>query len=85
MLKLLKKFCINYMYFSDNFSQKSKLFNFIISSDKIDLDFLMKNTQDFSLENVVKINQKLASFYTNTEKKISEIEVLINESINSAS
>ena len=85
ILKLLKKVCINYMYLSNDFSQKSKLFNFIISSDKIDLDFLMKNTQDFSLENVVKINQKLASFYTSTEKKISEIEVLINESINSAS
>lgn len=85
ILKLLKKVCLNYMYLSDDFSQKSKLFNFIISSDKIDLDFLMKNTQDFSLENVIKINKKLASFYTNTEKKISEIEVLINENINSAS
>jgi len=83
ILKQLKKVCINYMFLSEDFAQKSKMFNFIISSDKVDLDFLMKNTQDFSLENVVMINEKLALFYVNSEKRISEIEVLINESINS--
>lgn len=85
ILKTLKNLSLNYLNLSNNFAEKSKLFNFIITTDKINLDYEMKMLADFSTENVTKINDLLNSFYNNAEKRILGIEVLINESINSAS
>ena len=85
ILKTLKNLSLNYINLSNSFAEKSKLFNFIITADKINLDYEMKMLIDFSTENVAKINDLLSSFYNNAEKRILEIEVLINESINSAS
>lgn len=85
ILKILKNLSLNYLKLSGEFAEKSKLFNFIIISDKINIDYEMKMLTNFTIESVSNINEKLNSFYNNAEKRISEIEVLINESINSAS
>ena len=45
----------------------------------------MKMLREFTVESVSNINQQLAKFYDNAEKRILEIERLINESINTAS
>ena len=85
ILKLLKKSSINYLNLTTDFINNSKLFEYIITADKIDLDYEMKMLKEFTFENVSNINSKLAVFYENTENKILEIERLINESIASAS
>ena len=85
VLKSLKKLSVNYLYLSSDFANKSKLFDYIITADKIDLDYEMKMLKEFTLENIVNINKLLGLFYENTEKRILEIERLVNESINTAS
>lgn len=84
ILKSLKKLSLNYLSLSSDFANKSKMFDFIITSDKIDLDYEMKMTQEFNFESVTRINDKLMKFYENSEKRILEIERLINESVNTA-
>lgn len=85
ILKLLKKLSLNYIYLSGEFANKSKMFDFITIADKINLDYEMKMLREFTFENVTNINEKLSKFYDNSEKRILEIERLINESINTAS
>ena len=75
---------MNYINISAVLEEKSKLLKFIIISDKLNLDYEMKMLADFTIENISSINEKLSAFYSNTEKRILEIEVLINESINTA-
>lgn len=85
ILKLLKKLSLNYIYLSGEFANQSKMFDFITIADKINLDYEMKMLREFTFENVTNINEKLSKFYDNSEKRILEIERLINESINTAS
>lgn len=85
VLKALKKLSLNYVSLTNNFTNKSKIFEFIITADRINLDYEMKMLRDFSYESVNNINEKLMLFYENAEKRIIEIEGLINESINTAS
>lgn len=84
-LKTLKKLSLNYIALSGDFANQSKIFEFIITADKIDLDYKMKMLKEFTLENVMDITSQLSLFYENAEKRILEIEELINESINTAS
>ena len=84
-LKTLKKLSLNYLALSGDFANQSKIFEFIITADKIDLDYKMKMLKEFTLENVMDITSQLSLFYENAEKRILEIEELINESINTAS
>lgn len=84
LLKNLKKLSMNYINISAVWAEKSKLLKFIITSDKINLDYEMKMLTNFTIEKISSINEKLSAFYNNTEKRILEIEVLINESINTA-
>ena len=85
VLKALKKLSENYLIISGNLANKSKLLDFITIADKINLDYEMKMLREFTVESVSNINQQLAKFYDNAEKRILEIERLINESINTAS
>lgn len=82
VLKLLKKLSETYLNLSSDFANKSRMFEFIITADKIDIDYEMKMLKDFSLENVVHINEKFLQFYKNAESGINLIERLVNESIN---
>lgn len=85
VLKTLKKLTLNYMLLAGEFANKSKIFDFIITSDKINLDYEMKMMQEFNVETITNINNRLADFYENAGKRIKEIEGLVNESINTAS
>lgn len=84
VLKLLKKLSENYLILSSNFANKSKMFDFIITADRIDLDYEMKMLKEFTLENVLRLNEKLSQFYENAEKRILEIEGLFNENFDTA-
>ncbi|MCM1073768.1 MAG: hypothetical protein NC334_08180, partial [Bacteroides sp.] len=63
---------------SVDFTQKSKLFDFITTSDRIDLDYEMKMVQKFDVETVTNICNKISEYYNNAEKRIKEV----NESFN---
>lgn len=84
-LKTLKKLSINYLTLSSDFANKSKMFDFIITADKIDLDYEMKIIKEFSLENVTHLSEKMLEFYENAKNRSRYVEVLINESLNTAS
>ena len=85
VLKTLKKLSTNYLIISADWANKSKILDFITIADKIDLDYEMKMMREFTIDSVQNINQKMLQFYENTEKRILEIERLINESIDTAS
>lgn len=77
VLKSLKKLSLNYMSLSSDFTKKSKLFDFMTSSERIDLDYEMKMTQEFSVENISNIADKINNYYVNAKKRIEEIEALV--------
>lgn len=82
ILKTLKKLSENYLYLSSDFANKSKMFDYISTSDKIDLDYEMKMMKEFTYDSVSNILAKLSEFYLNTETRIVEVEGLANESFN---
>ena len=84
ILKSLKKLSLNYISLTEEFSKKSQLFEYIITSNKIDLDYEMKMLMEFNYPNVLNISEKMSKFYNDTELRIKEVENIINESINSA-
>lgn len=81
VLKGLKKLSVNYLSLSSDFSNKSELFDFIMTSDKIDLDYEMKMLSEFTYESVSRICDKISEYYEHAENRIKEVEGLINESI----
>lgn len=85
ILKTLKKLSLNYLELSSDFANKSKLFDYITTADKIDLDYEMKMTQEFTVDSVTNICNKLEIFYNNALARIIEIEGLINENLNTKS
>lgn len=85
ILKSLKKLSLNYLKLSDEFSEQSKMFDFITTANKIDLDYEMKMVREFTVESVTRICAKISQYYTDAENGIKEIEGLINESINTKS
>jgi len=77
VLKLLKKVSLTYLSLSSDFSNKSEIFNFITSADKINLDYEMKMTTEFTVETTTALVAKIEKFYTNAEKRIDEIDLLL--------
>ena len=78
LLKSLKRLSLNYLSLSGDFADRSKIFDFITISDKIDLDYEMKMTGNFTLENISNITNKMKVFYDNAESRIYEIENIVN-------
>lgn len=78
VLKLLKNISVNYLYLSSDFSNKSKLFDYITSAEKIDLDYEMKMTKEFTTDSVSNIVEKISYYYEKSLLRIYEIEKIIN-------
>ena len=85
-LKLLKKVSLNYLYLSDEFAGKSKMYDFMTVADKIDLDYEMKMMREFTAENITRISGKIAQYYENALNHINEtenkIKGVLNEGLN---
>lgn len=81
ILKTLKKLSVNYLELSGDFSNKSKIFEAITASEKIDLDFEMKMIKEFNFESVNRLNSHISKYLANAEIRIIEIENIINKNI----
>ncbi len=81
ILSQFKKLVINYNFLSGEFTEKSKLFDFITISEKIDIDYEMKMTKELNLKNVEKIVNMILKYYSEAEERICELEKIVSEII----
>ena len=81
ILKLLKKISVNYLDLSTNFANQNPLFDFITTSERIDLDYEMKMMRKFTFESVSKINEKLGTYYVNAQKRVEYIDKMLTTAI----
>lgn len=77
VLKELKKLSEIYISLSTEFSEKSKLFDFITITDRIDLDYEMKMVEKFDVETVTNISSKIAKYFERAQLRIKEIKGLV--------
>ena len=81
ILKLLKKISINYLDLSTNFANQNPLFEFITTSEKIDLDYEMKMMREFTFDSVNNMNEKLCKYYTNAQKRVEYINKMFETAL----
>ena len=83
ILKGLKKLVTGYTTLSYDFSAKNKLFDYITVSERIDLDYEMKMTKEFTMEAVTNLVQKISVYSNLAERKINivikEIDRVLGE------
>ena len=79
VLKCLKKLSVNYYDLSTNY--KNTFFDFIIAAERIDLDYEMKMTKEFTQETVSNYIAKMTNFYEQAEKKMKLTEQRITNVI----
>lgn len=77
VLKGLKKLSVNYYELSNVFAKQNLLFDYITTAEKIDLDYEMKMTKEFTLQTVSNIVEKTNIYYTNALKRIAIISNLL--------
>ena len=88
VLKSLKKLSVIYLALSSDFTNKSMMFDFITTAERIDVDYAMKMTQGFTYESVSKICNEIVKYFETAKIRINEIETLVrnvNENISTKS
>ena len=80
VLQGLKKLSLNYADMSTVFAKKNLLFDFITTAERIDLDYEMKMTKEFTLETILNLTEKINTYYDNAEKRINYITKLLQKS-----
>ena len=73
ILKTLKKIMTGYEALSVDFAHKNMLFDFITASEKIDVEYEIKMTKEFNVENVTRIVDKVTNYANSAISKITEI------------
>ena len=81
ILKLLKKISVNYLDLSTNFANQNPLFEFITTSEKIDLDYEMKMMREFTFDSVNNMNEKLCKYYSNAQKRVEYINKMLETAL----
>jgi len=81
VLKGLKKLATGYTALSYDFSSKNKLFDFITTAERIDLDYEMKMTREFTVETVSNLVHKISDYAIKSEEKIKTISENIDKII----
>ena len=81
ILKFLKKISVNYLDLSTNFANQNPLFDFITTSERIDLDYEMKMMREFTFDSVNNINEKLSRYYTNAQKRVEYIDKMLETTL----
>ena len=78
ILKGLKRLSTGFSALGYDFSKKNKLYDFITTSDRIELDYTMKMTREFTVESVSNVIQKIMNYCNSAEYKIDIISSEIN-------
>lgn len=81
VLKMLKKLSVAYLELSTKYTKENNLFDFITISERIDLDYEMKMTREFTFETVSNIVNKISKYCENAQKKGEQISQKIDKVI----
>ena len=73
ILKNLKKLTTGYTALSYDFASKNMLFDFITTAERIEIDYEMKMTKEFTLDSVKNIVNKISEYANKTEEKINKV------------
>ena len=77
VLKSLKKLSVNYLDVSYTYTKQSNLFDYITTSERINLDYEMKMTKELNYQSVSNIAQKLFIYYDNSSKRAVAVKRLL--------
>lgn len=78
ILKTLRKLITGFSALSDDFSVKNKLFDFITTAERINLEYEMKMTTEFTVESVTSLVHKITDYANKAEEKINTISAAID-------
>ena len=73
ILKSFKKLVTGYTALSYDFGEKNKLFDFIMTAERINIDYEMKMTREFTLDSVTSLTDKITEFTNVAENKIKTV------------
>ena len=73
LLKNLKKISTGYFALSYDFSKKNKLFDYITTAERVDLDYEMKMMKEINIESITNIVQKISDYANTAEEKINKV------------
>lgn len=77
VLKSLKKLSVNYLDVSYTYTKQSDLFDYITTSERINLDYEMKMTKELNYQSVSNIAQKLFVYYDHSSKRAVAVKRLL--------
>lgn len=77
VLKSLKKLSVNYLDVSYTYTKQSNLFDYITTSERINLDYEMKMTKELNYQSISNIAQKLFIYYDNSSKRAIAVKRLL--------
>ena len=73
ILKDLKKLTMGYTTLSYDFGSKNMLFDFITTAERIEVDYEMIMTKEFTIDSIKNISQKIFDYANSSEEKIKTI------------
>ena len=73
ILKGLKRLSVGYTSLSYDFAAKNQMYDYITLSERIDLDYEMKMTREFTVESVTNIVEKITNYVLKAEEKINTV------------
>lgn len=81
ILKELKKLSIIYLYLSSDFASQSEMYDYITTSEKIDLDYEMKMTKEFTVESINKISEMIYKYLETAKNRMYDIEKILTTAL----
>lgn len=78
ILKNFKKLVTGYTALSYDFSKNNKLFDFIMTAERINIDYEMKMTREFTVDSVTNIINKITEYTNAAETKMNTISAEID-------
>ena len=78
ILQSFKKVVTGYTTLSCDFAEKNKLFDFFMTSERINIDYEMKMTREFTIESITNLIQKISEYVNTAENKIKIVTDELN-------